>query len=46
LRLHPEIHVAIHTAKDCAAGAVLLASITAAVIGTITVAVGLGWLKP
>jgi len=45
-RLHPEIHVAIQTAKDCAAGAVLLASITAATIGTITVAVGLGWLKP
>jgi len=44
-RLHPEIHVAIQTAKDCAAGAVLLASATAATIGTITVAIGLGWLK-
>ncbi len=45
-RLHPEIHVAIQTAKDCAAGAVLLASMTAATIGAITVAVGLGWLRP
>ncbi len=45
-RLHPEIHVGIQAAKDCAAGAVLLASMTAAAIGTITVAVGLGWLKP
>jgi len=44
-RLHPEIHVAIQTAKDCAAGAVLVASATAAAIGTITVAIGLGWLK-
>ncbi len=45
-RLHPEIHVAIQAAKDCAAGAVLLASMTAATVGAITVAVGLGWLKP
>jgi len=44
-RLHPEIHVAIQAAKDCAAGAVLLASMTAVAIGAITVAVGLGWLK-
>jgi len=44
-RLHPENHLAIQTAKDCAAGAVLLASIAAAVIGVLTVAVGLGWLK-
>lgn len=44
-RLHPETHAAIQTAKDCAAGAVLLASIAALIIGALTVAVGLGWLK-
>jgi diacylglycerol kinase (ATP) len=44
-RLHPETHVAIRTAKDCAAGAVLLASIAAVIIGALTVAVGLGWVK-
>lgn len=41
-RLHPETHPAIRTAKDCAAGAVLIASVTAAVIGLLTVAVSLG----
>ncbi len=45
-RLHPENHIAIQTAKDCAAGAVLLASTTAVIIAILTVAVGLGWLKP
>jgi undecaprenol kinase len=44
-RLHPEIHVAIQTAKDCAAGAVLLASLAAVIIGALTVAVCLGWVK-
>jgi undecaprenol kinase len=44
-RLHPERHIAIQRAKDCAAGAVLLASIAAVIIGGLTVAVGLGWLK-
>jgi undecaprenol kinase len=31
-RLHPEEHVAIQIAKDCAAGAVLMLSVTAACI--------------
>jgi diacylglycerol kinase (ATP) len=44
-RLHPERHIAIQKAKDCAAAAVLLASITAVIIGGLTVAVSLGWLK-
>jgi undecaprenol kinase len=44
-RLHPENHIAIQTAKDCAAGAVLLASTTALVIAILTLAVSLGWLK-
>ena len=44
-KLHPERHIAIQRAKDCAAGAVLLASITAVIIGGLTVAVSLGWLK-
>jgi undecaprenol kinase len=44
-RLHPERHIAIQRAKDCAAAAVLLASIAAVVIGGLTVAVGLGWLR-
>jgi diacylglycerol kinase (ATP) len=42
-RLHPERHAAIRTAKDCAAGAVLLASLAAVIIGALTVAVSLGW---
>jgi undecaprenol kinase len=44
-RLHPETHTAIQAAKDCAAGAVLVASISAVIIGTLTVAVCLGWVK-
>ncbi len=45
-RLHPERHEAIQRAKDCAAAAVLLASLTAVVIGALTVGVSVGWLKP
>jgi diacylglycerol kinase (ATP) len=44
-RLHPERHIAIQKAKDCAAAAVLLASIAAVIIGGLTFAVSLGWLK-
>jgi undecaprenol kinase len=44
-RLHPEQHPAIRAAKDCAAAAVLVASITAVVIGLLTVAVSLNLLK-
>lgn len=44
-RLHPERHEAIQLAKDCAAGAVLLASIAALIIGVLAVAVGLGWIR-
>jgi len=40
-RLHPEQHPAIRVAKDCAAAAVLLASISALLIGLLTLAVGL-----
>jgi Prokaryotic diacylglycerol kinase len=40
-RLHPEQHPAIRTAKDCAAAAVLRASISALLIGLLTLAVGL-----
>lgn len=43
-RLHPERHEGIRIAKDCAAGAVLLASLTAVAIGALTVLVSLGWL--
>jgi len=39
--LHPEIHPAIKTAKDCAAGAVLLVSIAALVVGVMTLVVTL-----
>lgn len=39
--LHPEVHPAIRTAKDCAAGAVLLLSVGALVVGVMTVAVAL-----
>jgi len=42
--LHPEIHPAIKRAKDSAAGAVLLLSICAAIIGLLTVLVALGVL--
>jgi undecaprenol kinase len=44
-RLHPEQHPTIRAAKDCAAAAVLVASIAAVVIGILTVAVGLNLLK-
>ncbi len=43
-RLHPERHDAIRIAKDCAAGAVLVASLTALAIGGMTVLVALGRL--
>ena len=43
-RLHPDRHPAIQMAKDCAAGAVLLASLAAAAIGLLTLAVGLKFL--
>ena len=36
-RLHPEIHEEIRCAKDAAAGAVLLASIGAAIVGALMV---------
>ena len=44
-RLHPEQHESIRRAKDCAAGAVLIASGVALVIGAATVAVSLGWFN-
>jgi diacylglycerol kinase (ATP) len=44
-RLHPEQHPTIRMAKDCAAAAVLVASIAAALIGILTVAVGLHLLN-
>ena len=43
-RLHPEQHESIRMAKDCCAGAVLVASGVALVVGAATVAVSLGWL--
>ncbi|HAL38385.1 MAG TPA: diacylglycerol kinase [Polaromonas sp.] len=43
--LHPEIHPAIKTAKDCAAGAVLLLSAGALLVGILTVLVALGFLS-
>jgi diacylglycerol kinase (ATP) len=43
-RLHPEIHPAIELAKDSAAGAVLLLSICAAMVGALAALVGLGVL--
>jgi len=44
-KLHPERHIAIQRAKDCAAAAVLLASVAAVIVGGLTVAVSLGWLR-
>jgi len=44
-RLHPEQHPTIRAAKDCAAAAVLVASIAAMIIGILTVAVGLNLMK-
>lgn len=43
-RLHPEQHEGIRLAKDCAAAAVLCASIAAAAVGALTVLVAIGWL--
>jgi diacylglycerol kinase (ATP) len=43
-RLHPDIHPAVERAKDCAAGAVLMLSIAAAVVGLATIAVALRWI--
>ena len=43
--LHPEIHPAIKIAKDCAAGAVLLLSGGAVIVGIIVVLVALGVLS-
>lgn len=42
--LHPESHAAIRIAKDCAAAAVLVASVTAIIVGLLTVAVSLRWI--
>jgi diacylglycerol kinase (ATP) len=42
--LHPELHPAIRLAKDCAAAAVFLASVAAAVIGVLSLAVGLRFM--
>lgn len=42
--LHPEIHPAIKLAKDSAAGAVLMLSISAVIIGVLAVLVALGVL--
>jgi diacylglycerol kinase (ATP) len=44
-RLHPEQHPIIRAAKDCAAGAVLVASLAAVLIGILTLAVGLHLLN-
>ena len=43
--LHPEMHPAIKIAKDCAAGAVLLLSGGAVIVGIIVVLVALGVLS-
>jgi undecaprenol kinase len=43
-RLHPERHPSIQTAKDCAAGAVLLLSLVALLVGTASVAAAIGWI--
>ena len=44
-RLHPEQHASIRAAKDCAAAAVLVASVTALVIGALTAAIALNLFK-
>jgi undecaprenol kinase len=44
-RLHPEQHPAIRAAKDCAAAAVLVASLAALLIGILTLGVGLHLLN-
>lgn len=43
-RVHPEQHESVRMAKDCAAGAVLLASCIAGLIGLLTVMAALGVL--
>lgn len=43
--LHPEIHPAIKTAKDCAAGAVLVLSAGAVIVGIIALLVALDILS-
>ena len=43
--VYPEIHPAIKTAKDCAAGAVLLLSAGAVIVGIIVLLVALGILS-
>lgn len=43
--LHPEIHPAIKTAKDCAAGAVLVLSAGAVIVGIIVLLVALDILS-
>lgn len=43
--LHPEIHPAIKIAKDCSAGAVMLLSAGAAIVGIIVLLVALGILS-
>lgn len=43
--LHPEMHPRIKIAKDCAAGAVLLLSIGAVIVGTIILLVATGVLS-
>ena len=45
-RLHPESHASIRIAKDCAAGAVCIASFASVIVGILTVIVGLGWSQP
>jgi diacylglycerol kinase (ATP) len=40
--LHPDIHPAVRVAKDCAAGAVLILSAGALVVGVMTVLVSFG----
>lgn len=42
-RLHPESHLSIQVAKDCTAGAVLVASVASAVVGMLALMAGLGW---
>ena len=42
--LHPDLHPAVKTAKDCAAAAVLVLSTCALLVGVMTVLVSLGVL--
>lgn len=43
--LHPETHSVIKTVKDCAAGAVLLLSVGAVIVGTLTLLAAMGVLS-